>query len=148
MGVQHLDYNTPATACYDLDEPDLVTTAPSIGRALLRRRRRIYHRYALLWRTFTLSSRTRVLSARLGWRVALFITITPFPGIAPLSPAEKYALATMMQHSTHQYGLTASNYERRAVSLGPRRIDPLGRTYYVDHNTRTTAYHGRQRAEQ
>lgn len=53
---------------------------------------------------------------------------------APTSPGASAANAQMRNFNPNvdQYGALAPGWERR--------IDPLGRTYYVDHNTRTTTW--------
>ena len=61
----------------------------------------------------------------------------PSPSLADIvSPGQTMSSNTSTQHifnaSEDQYGLLPEGWERR--------IDPLGRTYYVDHNTRRTTW--------
>ena len=72
-------------------------------------------------------------------------------GAAATSPAPAQTPTTTNASATAQ---TASNNNAQTRNFNPhedqygplpngweRRIDPLGRTYYVDHNTRTTTWH-------
>ena len=72
-------------------------------------------------------------------------------GAAAASPAPAQTPTTTNASATAQ---TASNNNAQTRNFNPhedqygplpngweRRIDPLGRTYYVDHNTRTTTWH-------
>lgn len=64
------------------------------------------------------------------------------PGQTPLNPSQSPSNA----QSAAQNSATRANFNPNVDQYGPlppgweRRLDPLGRTYYVDHNTRTTTW--------
>ncbi len=68
----------------------------------------------------------------------------PPPAAAP-TPTTTDASATA--HTASNNNAQTRNFNPHEDQYGPlptgweRRIDPLGRTYYVDHNTRTTTWH-------
>ncbi|PPQ89104.1 hypothetical protein CVT25_006476 [Psilocybe cyanescens] len=69
--------------------------------------------------------------------------VTPAAGAAAAPPA---ASTTSPATSTQQQSAQMRNFNPNVDQYGAlppgweRRIDPLGRTYYVDHNTRTTTW--------
>lgn len=64
-----------------------------------------------------------------------------------VSSAPQTANAGQITGGTTNATTTMRNFNPNEDQLGPlpqgweRRIDPLGRTYYVDHNTRSTTWH-------
>lgn len=72
---------------------------------------------------------------------------------APTSPgtttpvASSTAVSTPASAAANASAVAQRNFNPHVDQIGPlppgweRRIDPLGRTYYVDHNTRSTTWH-------
>jgi E3 ubiquitin-protein ligase NEDD4 len=71
---------------------------------------------------------------------------TPTPAPAQQTPQPPAAAAPAPAIGAAQQGGQARNFNPTEDQYGPlpagweRRIDPLGRTYYVDHNTRSTTW--------
>lgn len=73
---------------------------------------------------------------------------TPRPTSSPAlaAPSPPTLLAAQSQQATPPSNAQTRNFNPTVDQYGPlppgweRRIDPLGRTYYVDHNTRSTTW--------
>ncbi|KAH9923973.1 ubiquitin-protein ligase [Epithele typhae] len=78
---------------------------------------------------------------------ALPVSASGSPVTTPPSQVPATTNASAAAHTASNNNAQTRNFNPHEDQYGPlptgweRRIDPLGRTYYVDHNTRTTTWH-------